>query len=260
MEYKFIIFEKKEHIAKVIINRPQQLNALNLDVLKEIECALYEVKESSHIYVLIITGAGEKSFVAGADITSMKDMTVQEAIEFATLGQRIFNSIEDLPIPVIAAVNGFALGGGCELALACDIVIASSKAKFGQPEVNLGVIPGFGGTQRLPRIVGKNKAKEIIFTGEMLSADEARAIGLVNRVVEPEKLTEEVEAISKKIISRGPVAVKCAKRAINYGIDADLYTGLELEKTLFANLFVTEDQKEGMKAFIEKRQPNFTGK
>ncbi len=260
MEYKFIILEKREHIAKLTINRPGQLNALNVDVLKEIECAVYEVKEDSEIYVLIITGAGEKAFVAGADITYMKDMTPQQAIEFASLGQRIFNSIENLPIPVIAAVNGFALGGGCELALACDIVIASSKAKFGQPEVNLGVIPGFGGTQRLPRIVSKNKAKEIIFTGDMISADEAKEIGIVNMVVEPEKLMEEAENLAKRIISKGPIAVKYAKRAINYGIEAGLYPGLELEKTLFANLFVTEDQKEGMRAFVEKRRAEFKGK
>ncbi len=193
MEYKYLILEKTERTGKLTINRPGQLNALNVDVLKEIECALYEIKEDSQIYVLIITGAGEKAFVAGADITCMKDMTVQQAIEFASLGQRVFNSIENLPIPVIAAVNGFALGGGCELALACDIVIASKNAKFGQPEVNLGVIPGFGGTQRLPRVVSKNKAKEIIFTGDMISADEAKEIGLVNKVVEPEKLREEAE-------------------------------------------------------------------
>lgn len=260
MEYKFIILEKKDHVAKITINRPQQLNALNVDVLKELECAVYEVKEDRNIYVLIITGAGEKAFVAGADITYMKDMTPQQAVEFASLGQRVFNTIENLPIPVIAVVNGYALGGGCELALACDIVIASSRAKFGQPEVNLGVIPGFGGTQRLPRIVSKNKAKELIFTGDMISADEAKSIGLVNKVVEPEKIMEEAETMAKKIISRGPVAVKYAKRAINYGIEAGLYPGLELEKTLFANLFVTEDQKEGMNAFVEKRQPLFKGK
>lgn len=260
MEYKFIILEKTEHIAKLTINRPQQLNTLNVNVLKELECAIYEIKEAPQIYVLIITGAGEKSFVAGADITQMKDMSVSQAIEFASLGQRVFNSIENLPIPVIAAVNGYALGGGCELALACDIVFASKNTKFGQPEVNLGVIPGFGGTQRLPRIVGKNKAKELIFTGDMITADEAKEIGLVNKTVEPEKLMEEAENIAKKIISKGQVAVRHSKRAINYGIEAGLYPGLELEKTLFTNLFVTEDQKEGMSAFVEKRKPQFKGR
>jgi enoyl-CoA hydratase len=260
MEYRLIILEKKEHIAKITINRPQQLNALNIELLKELECAVYEVKEDPELYVLIITGAGEKAFVAGADITGMKDMTVKEAIEFASMGQRVFNSIENLPIPVIAVVNGFALGGGCELALACDIVIASRDAKFGQPEVNLGVIPGFGGTQRLPRVVSKNKAKELIFTGDMITADEAMEIGMVNKVVDGGKLMEEAEAMAKKILSRGPVAVKYAKRAINYGIEAGLYPGLELEKTLFANLFVTEDQREGMRAFVEKRKPVFKGK
>lgn len=257
MEYKFITLEKKEHIAKITINRPQQLNALNVDLLKELECAVYEIKQDQTIYVLIITGAGEKAFVAGADITYMKDMTPQMAIEFASLGQRILNSLENLSIPVIAAVNGFALGGGCELALACDIIIASKNAKFGQPEVNLGVIPGFGGTQRLPRIVSKNKAKELIFTGDLLTAEEAKEIGLVNKVVEPEKLIEETINVANKIISKGQIAVRYAKRAINYGIEAGLYPGLELEKTLFGNLFVTEDQKEGMSAFVEKRNPKF---
>lgn len=259
MEFKFIILEKKGHIAKLTINRPEQLNALNKDLLKEIECALYEIKEDNNIFVLIITGAGEKSFVAGADITEMKDMDVYQAIEFASLGQRVFNTIENLPIPVIAAVNGYALGGGCELALACDIVIASKNAKFGQPEVNLGVIPGFGGTQRLPRKIGINKAKELIFTGDIISAEEAEKIGLVNKVFS-ERLIEEAENIAQKIISRGMVAVKHAKRAINYGLEAGLYPGLELEKTLFANLFVSEDQKEGMSAFVEKRKPQFKGR
>jgi len=260
MEYRFIIIKKDEHIAKIIIHRPEQLNALNQDVLQELECAIYEIRQDQQVFVVIITGSGEKSFVAGADINAMKDMTVQEAIEFASLGQRVFHAIENLPMPTIAAVNGYALGGGCELALACDIVVASENAKFGQPEVNLGVIPGFGGTQRLPRRIGMNRAKELIFTGDIINAEEAKRIGLVNRVVPQDKLMEEVENLAKKIISRGPIAVKYAKKAMDYGIEAGLYPGMELEKSLFANLFVTMDQKEGMRAFVEKRPPKFQNK
>lgn len=260
MEYKYLILEKKDGIAKIVINRPSALNALNTAVLKELECALYEVKEDPGVGVLIITGAGEKAFVAGADISEMQNMTPAEAVAFASLGQRIFNAIENLPIPVIAGVNGYALGGGCELALACDIVVAQENAKFGQPEVNLGVIPGFGGTQRLTRKIPPNIAKEIIFTGDMIDAKRAMEIGIVNRVVPKEKLIEETEGIARKILSKGKIAISHAKRAINYGVETGLYPGLELEKTLFANLFVTEDQKEGMKAFVEKRQPQFKGK
>lgn len=208
---------------------------------------------------LIVTGQG-KSFVSGADIQEMSSMTAAEAREFAALGHRAFAMLEWVPFPTIAAVNGYALGGGCELALACDLVLASEKAKFGQPEVNLGIIPGFGGTQRLVRAVGKQRAKQMIFTGEHISGARAVEIGLALEVLPPDKLLERAREIAKKIASKGPLAISQAKRVINWGADADLRAGNELEQQAFSMLFGTEDQKEGMKAFLEKRPARFLGR
>ncbi|HEY4715501.1 MAG TPA: enoyl-CoA hydratase-related protein [bacterium] len=260
MEYKNIILSKKEGIAVLTINRPKSLNALNSSVLKEIECGLFEIHNERAYKVLIITGAGDRSFVAGADIGEMKDKLPLEAIEFADLGHRVLNFMENMEIPVIAAVNGYALGGGCELVLACDIVIASENAKFGQPEVNLGVIPGFGGTQRLPRLVGRNRAKELIFTGDIITAAEAHDMGIVNKVVAQTKLLDEANAMALKIITKGRIAIQFAKQCINKGLEENLDQALILEKAIFANLFATTDQKEGMAAFLEKRPAKFQGK
>lgn len=256
MELNYILLNKDENIGILTINRPKALNALNSEVLDELNKAIDQVIEDDNIHILIITGEG-KAFVAGADIGQMKDMDVFEAREFAKKGLSIFRKIELMEKPVIAAVNGYALGGGCELAMACDIRIASDKAKFGQPEVGLGITPGFGGTQRLARIVGIPKAKELIFTGETINAEEALRIGLVNKVVAAESLMEEALTMARKIVSKGQLAVRYSKVAINRGIETDIETGLAMERELFGLCFATEDQKEGMGAFLEKRSPNF---
>lgn len=256
MELNYILLNKDENIGILTINRPKALNALNSEVLDELNKAIDQVIKDDNIHILIITGEG-KAFVAGADIGQMKDMDVFEAREFAKKGLSIFRKIELMEKPVIAAVNGYALGGGCELAMACDIRIASDKAKFGQPEVGLGITPGFGGTQRLARIVGIPKAKELIFTGETINAEEALRIGLVNKVVAAESLMEEALTMARKIASKGQLAVRYSKVAINRGIETDIETGLAMERELFGLCFATEDQKEGMGAFLEKRSPNF---
>lgn len=260
MELKNVIYEDKEGIGILIINRPNVLNSLNKETLLDISTVIQDIDKKDNINVLIITGAGEKAFVAGADIKEMVNFTPKEGLEFSTLGHTILNRIENLDIPVIAAVNGFALGGGCELALACDFIYASEKAIFGQPEVKLGIIPGFGGTQRLARRIGSAKAKELIFSGESINAQEALKLGLVNRVFPPDKLIEETFQIAKKIASNGMYAVKKAKYLINKGSDMGLLSSLILESNLFAVLFDTFDQKEGMNAFVEKRKPEFKGK
>jgi len=249
--------EKEDNIAILTIDRPKALNALNTKTLLELKEAIDFISRDKNIYVLIIKGGGDKAFVAGADIAEMKDMNSIDARNFAFLGQEIFRKIELLEIPVIAAVQGYALGGGCELAMACDIRIASTKAKFGQPEVGLGITPGFAGTQRLPRLIGVAKAKELIFTGEMITAEEALRLGLVNKVVEPERLMEEAMEMAKKIISKGQIAVRLAKSAINRGIETDIETGTAYESEVFSICFSTHDQKEGMSAFLEKRTPDF---
>lgn len=260
MNYKNLIVDKEGALAILTVNRPQALNALNSETLEELEKAITAIAEDKSIKVLIITGAGEKAFVAGADIAYMRDLTAVEGKLFGELGQRVFRLIEELPIPVIAAVNGFALGGGCELAMACDIRVASENAKFGQPEVGLGITPGFGGTQRLPRLVGEGMAKEMIYTGDMIDAAEALRIGLVNHVVPQEMLMDYCRKMAGRILSRAPLAVRFSKQAINEGMQTDIDRGLTIEADLFGICFSTEDQKEGMTAFIEKRKPEFKEK
>jgi enoyl-CoA hydratase len=226
----------------------------------ELYGAVGELSADEQVKVIVVTGSGEKAFVAGADIKEMSELSVQEARAFSELGHRVCTALEEIQQPVIAAVNGFALGGGCELALACDLIYASSRARFGQPEVNLGVIPGFGGTQRLCRRVGVGKGRELIYTGDMVKAPDAQAIGLVNDVFEPEELMEKVLERAETIASKGPLAVAQAKRVIYQGYDLPLGSSLELERQMFAGLFDSEDQKEGMAAFAEKRKPEFKGK
>lgn len=256
MEYKNIIFEVKENIGYVTINRPNSLNTLNTEVLEELEHVFRYISKSDEVKCVIITGAG-RAFVAGADISQMSDLNTTEGRDMTIQGQRVMEFIENLDKPVIAAVNGFALGGGCELAMACDIRFASEKAKFGQPEVNLGIIPGYGGTQRLPRLVGKGMAKYLIFGAEMISAEEAYRIGLVQKVVPPEELLTEAEKFAKLVISKAPIAVKMAKTAINNGINLDLRSGVAFEAEAYVSTFCSKDRTEGMKAFIEKRKADF---
>ena len=256
MEFNNILVEKEENIAILTINRPSSLNALNSETLEELDKAIDNLADDEEVLAIVITGAG-KAFVAGADITEMKDLNAIQGRRFGLLGNKVFRKLEILEKPVIAAVNGFALGGGCEISMACDIRIASTKSKFGQPEVGLGITPGFGGTQRLPRLVGTAVAKQLIFTGEIIGAEEALRIGLVNKVVEPEKLMEEAKGMAKKIASNAPIAVKLCKVAINRGVQCDIDTGIAYEAEVFGECFSTEDQKEGMTAFVEKRDKCF---
>ncbi|MGB8657876.1 MAG: enoyl-CoA hydratase-related protein [Candidatus Zixiibacteriota bacterium] len=257
MEFKNIIVEMKEKVGIIKMNRPDALNALNTQTLHELSEAMHHLSlENDQVSVIILTGEG-KAFVAGADIAEMKDMSALEARRFSQLGQEAFDFIATQEKPVIAAVNGFALGGGCELALACDIRIASDKAKLGQPEVNLGIIPGFAGTQRLSRLVGAAKAKEMIFTGDMIDAQTAFSIRLVNQVVPADQLMSACLELANKIASKGPAAVTLAKTAINRGIQADLATGSAYEAEAFGLCFATGEAKEGMSAFLEKRKPNW---
>ena len=259
MEYKNIVLQIEDKVAILTISRPKSLNSLNTETLKELDLAIDEIAEDNQIYAVIITGEG-KSFVAGADITEMKDLDLMGGRKFGFLGNKVFRKLEILEKPVIAAVNGFALGGGCELSIACDIRIASSKAKFGQPEVGLGITPGFGGTQRLARLVGMGMAKQLLFTAEIINAEEAFRIGLVNKVVEPEKLMEEAKLLAGKIVNNAPIAVKLCKTAINRGMQMDIDTALIYEAEIFAQCFCTEDQKSGMTAFLKKTQKCFKNK
>jgi enoyl-CoA hydratase len=256
MKYETILYEVSDGIATITINRPDVLNALNLQVLAELLDAIGRVRDDAAAKIVILTGAG-RSFVAGADIAQMSGFGVRDGMRFGDLGHAVLNGLEALDKPVIAAVNGFALGGGTEISLGCDFVYASTKAKFGQPEVNLGIIPGFGGTQRLARTVGMNKARELIYTGDVITAEEAKRIGLVAEVFEPDELMAKVRERAQLLMAKGPVAVATAKRVMNKGVDLSLDAALELEKQAFAGLFGTEDQKEGMKAFVEKRKPAF---
>ncbi|SHI23139.1 enoyl-CoA hydratase [Sporobacter termitidis DSM 10068] len=246
-----VSYEVKGHVALLTINRPEALNALNTNVLQDLAQALSQAEADNDVYVLVLTGAG-KAFVAGADISQMKDFTAVEAKAFGDYGNGVFYKIESMSKPVIAAINGYALGGGCELAMASDIRIAGTKAKFGQPEVGLGITPGFGGTQRLPRIVGASKAKELILTAETIGADEALRIGLVSKVVPDEELLNTALEMANKIAANAQVAVRQSKDAINKGMQSDIATGLAYEAQAFAVCFATEDQKDAMTAFVSK--------
>lgn len=256
MTYENLLLTKEGNIGVLSINRPDALNSLNSKLLDELSVAIESIEKDEDIYVLIITGEG-KAFIAGADIGEMKNFNYDEARTFAEKGMNLFRKIELLRIPTIAAINGFALGGGCELCLSCDIRIASERAKFGQPEVGLGITPGFAGTQRLARLVGGAIAKELIFTGDIIDTKRAEKIGLVNKVVPPDYLMSEAFNIASRIVSRGQIAVRYSKEAINKGLETDIESGMEIEKEYFAKCFNTEDQKEGMTAFLERRTPNF---
>ena len=259
MSYVNIIVEKKESIGIIKINRPNNLNALNKDTILELTKAVEGLEKDKNIKVAILTGEG-KAFIAGADIKQMKDMNPSEAKKFVEMGHNLLMNIEKSRLPFIAAVNGYALGGGCEVMMACDICIAAASAKIGQPEINLGIHPGFGGTQRLPRLVGRMKAKELLLTGDNIDANEAHHIGLVNMVVPDDKIMEEAEKIANKIASKSTVQTDFIKSLVNKGMEVDLKKACELEISYFSKSFQTEDQKEGMNAFLEKRKPNFKGK
>ncbi len=259
MAYEHIIFEVLDGIVTITFNRPKALNALNHALLNEFSDALDQIARDENNRVLILTGAGEKAFVAGADIRELAQCDALDGKLFAQLGQQTISKLQSLAIPVIAAVNGFALGGGSEIALAADFIYASESATFGLPEITLGLIPGFGGTQRLSRLIGKNRAKELIFTGRMLPAAEALEIGMVNRVCPPEELMPAAIKTAKAMAAKGKVALRAAKQAIETGCNVDLTTGLAIEIDAFALCMASEDAKEGTQAFLEKRKPMFSG-
>jgi len=258
--YKTLIYEKSDNIGVLTVNRPDKLNALSNELTEELLQILDTVEKDVDLRVLVITGAGDKAFVAGADIKELVERDAVMGRDVSRSRQALFARIENLPVPVIAAVNGYALGGGLELALACNIRIASEKAQFGAPEVKLGIIPGDGGTQRLPRLVGLGRAMEMVLTGDFIDALEAHRIGLVNRVVPHEELMENVMALAKKIASRPPLAVQYAKEAVNRSQEGDTASGYELESYLHALACTTEDKTEGVAAFLEKRKGDFKGK
>jgi len=260
MDYKNILVDVSQGIAKITFNRPKVLNAMSYDVMSELSCALYECDQNDAVKALILTGAGEKAFVAGADISQMQNATPVDIMKLMELGQGTLRFLETMSKPSIAAVNGFALGGGTEIALACDIRIAAENAMFGQPEILIGILPGWGGTQRLPRLVGMGIAKELILTGSQISAKRAYEIGLVNKVVPAAQLMEEAEKLAKKFVTLPGFAVKMAKNAMNFGFDMPLEGGVKLELSAISQCFSTQDQKEGMTAFLEKRKPTFVGK
>src|SRR5947207_3707498 len=260
MTFESLVFEKKNNIAYVTINRPKVLNALNMATMGELRNAFTDLKQDREVRVVILTGAGEKSFVAGADIGELQKNNPVEAKEYTHRGQAVLDLIENLGKPVIACINGFALGGGCEIAMACTMRLASETAKLGQPEVKLGIIPGYGGTQRLPRLVGKGIAMQLVLTGEMITAQEAHRIGLVNEVIAAAELIPRAEAIAQKIIANAQLAVQYAMEAVNKGMEVTLAEGLYLEAVLFGVSCATEDKKEGTTAFLEKRQAQFKGK
>ena len=260
MEFTNLLVDIAENVAVVTINRPAALNALNTKVLEDLSAAFTDLEQRQDVACIILTGSGSKSFVAGADIAAMQPLDAVSAAQFARQGHAVLNVIENFPKPVIAAVNGFALGGGCELAMSCDIRIAAENARFGQPEVNLGVIPGFGGTLRLARLIGKGRAKELIFTGDMIDAQEAYRIGLANKVVAADELLTESRSMAAKIASKGSVAVRFAKESVDNGLEMDQDRAGRFESDLFGLCFATDDQKEGMLAFLEKRPAKFTGR
>lgn len=260
MDYNNLNLKLEDDIAVLKISRPKALNALNTATLKELEMAVDDLNKKEKIKVVIITGEGKKAFVAGADIAEMKDMNVKKAKEFSLLGHRVFNKIEESTKIFIAAVNGFALGGGCELALACDIRIASEAAKFGQPETNLGIIPGFGGTQRLTKIIGKSKALELILTAKNIDAEAAKKLKLVNKVVEADKIFQSAKSVAEEISKKSAPIISTAKESVNYALEHPAAEGSKYEANLFSICFSTKDQKEGMEAFLDKRKAEFKNK
>lgn len=259
MTFNNIRVEVNQGVALITFNRPKALNALNSDLLAELSEALDKLTEDDTIRVLVLTGEGEKSFVAGADINELAKLDTLKAKAFIHKGLSIINKLTEMPIPVIAAVNGFALGGGLEIAMACDFIYSSEKAAFGQPEIKLGLIPGYGGTQRLPRLIGVNRAKELLYTGNMVTAQEALQMGIVNKVVAPEALMDVVMGLASDLAAMGRVALRAIKQAVNQGMNTDLATGLRIETDAFAVCMASQDAKEGTSAFLEKRQPEFKG-
>ena len=260
MDYKYLLLTKEDGIGIVTINRPQVLNALNFEGFSELNEMFTEIENDPEIRVVIITGAGDKAFAAGVDILEIKDKNSVDINPFIVIARWAGDRIYNLSKPVIAAINGYALGGGNELALACDLRIASEKAQFGQPEINVGVVPGGGAIPRLTQLVGMTRAKEIVYTGEVIDARSALQMGLINKVVPPEKLMEEAKALARKLLSKSSVALSYAKKAFNTGADMGLTAALDLDESYFARCFATEDQKEGMQAFTEKRKPEFKNK
>lgn len=260
MNLENILYNVENGVAVVTFNRPKVLNALNNQTIEELAIIVEDLQKNKAVKGVIITGSGEKAFISGADINELSAIDSLQGKAFARKGQKVYLALENLGKPVIAAVNGYALGGGCELAMACHIRLASENAVFGQPEVNLGIIPGYGGTQRLPRLIGKGPALEIILSGKMISAQEALRLGLVNRVVPADQLMEEAKTLLATILSRGPLAVKYALEAVNHGLNMNIEEAMDYEASLFGLLCATEDMKEGTKAFVEKRHPEFSGK
>src|SRR5580658_8940281 len=260
MPYENLLYEKKDGIGFITFNRPKVLNALDRKTIEELHHVLTDARDDASVRVLILTGSGEKAFVAGADINELAQQTPVNGKEFSLFGQAVFHMLETMGKPSICAINGFALGGGCELALCCSIRLAGKTAKLGQPEVKLGILPGYGGSQRMARLCGKGAAQELCLTGEMITAEEAQRIGLVNHVYEPAELLPAAEAMAKKIIEKAPLAVKYCMEAIERGVEMPLAEGLFLEASLFGLCCATEDMREGTKAFLEKRPAQFQGK
>jgi enoyl-CoA hydratase len=260
VDFKYIIYEKSDGIATIILNRPEAMNAFSEDVVSEILIAVEDLRNDDAIRVVVLTGAGEKAFSAGADIKTMIGMTALKARQLSLMGEKLCLAFENLEKPVIAALNGYALGGGLEVAMSCDLRIASESARMGQTEVNIGLIPGWGGTQRLTRLIGITKAKELVYTGKMIDAKTAEQIGMINMVVPKDKLRETVRQFAMELVSKAPVAIKVAKALINKGSDMSLDSALELEREGFGVVGSSEDLKEGVAAFIEKRRPAFKGK
>lgn len=261
MSFKNVLFERAEGIVTIVINRPEKRNALNKETRLELREIMEEIKTDQNMRVVILTGAGDKAFISGSDINELREMTPLDMYNFTTtLGQQLYTDLGNLDIPVIAMINGLCIGGGCELAVACDIRIAADTAKFGQPEVLLGIIPGSGATQRLPRLIGIGKAKELIYTGNLIDAKEAERIGLVNKVVPQERLKEEAMSWARSIAEKSPVILRMAKKAINGSSESTLNMGLSYEAMVECLCFSTEDRKEGMHAFFEKRKPRFCSK
>jgi len=260
MEFKYIIYEKSEGIATITLNRPEALNAFSKEVVDEVLQALEDIRNDENIRVVILTGAGEKAFSTGADIKAMKGMNALKARELSLMGEKICNALENLEKPVIAAINGYALGGGLEVAMSCDIRIASENARMGQTEINIGLIPGWGGTQRLTRLIGATKAKELVYTGKIIDAKTAEQLGILNMVVPADKFKETVRQFAAELASKAPVALKVAKALINKGAEISLDTAIALEREGFGVVASTEDLQEGVSAFTEKRKPTFKGK